>query len=45
MSAGDRHWILRVMDQVSDPNFYDGVICGIAVVAAVFIGFLWWTGS
>ena len=33
------------MDEVSDPNFYDGVIVGIAVVAAAFIGALWLTGQ
>lgn len=45
MSAGKQHWILRVMDQVSDPAFYDGVILGIAVATLPFIVWLWLTGN
>ncbi len=36
-----RHWILRVMDRVSDPAFYDGVILGMAVAALPFAAWLY----
>lgn len=40
-----RHWILRVMDQVADPAFYDGVILGIAIAAVPFVAWLYMTGN
>ena len=43
--SGGRHWILRVMDQASDPSFYDGVILGIAVAAVPFVLWLYLTGN
>ena len=46
MRDADRpHWILRVMNQISDPSFYDGVILGIAVASLPFIAYLWMTGN
>ena len=45
MSGGRRHWILTVMDEITDPRFYDGLIAGIAVVATLFVAVLWWTGN
>ena len=40
-----RHWILAVMDQVSDPAFYDGLILGIAVACLPFFLWLYMTGN
>lgn len=39
-----RHWILSVMDAISDPSWWDGVILGLAVAAACFIAVAWWLG-
>lgn len=46
MRGADRsHWICRVMDQISDPSFYDGVILGMAVATLPFIAYLYLTGN
>jgi hypothetical protein len=40
-----RHWILLVMDCVSDPAWWDGVIVGLAVACVPFFLWLWMTGN
>ena len=41
--SGDRHWILRVMDCITDPNWWDGLLLGLAVATLPFFAYLWWT--
>lgn len=41
----ESHWICRLMDQVSDPRFYDGVILGACAGIAPFILYLLVTGN
>lgn len=45
MPADKQHWILKVMNQVTDPAFYDGVILGIAGAAVVVVAALGVTGN
>jgi hypothetical protein len=46
MSADDRpHWVVRVMNQVTDPDWWDGVLLGFAVATFGFIAALWITGN
>ena len=40
-----RHWILVVMDCVSDDAWWDGLILGFAVAAVPFIAWLYLTGN
>lgn len=39
------HWIVRVMDCVSSPRWWDGLILGIAATTLPFILWLWITGN
>ena len=37
------HWILRVMNAISDPNWWDGLLLGLAVgLLVIGLPLLWW---
>ena len=39
------HWICRVMNCISDPAWWDGVIVGLAVGVLPLFVWLWMTGN